>query len=129
MSRLQKRLGRARVSRTPTPMTTDDEYESDTASVGSVDSLWGNDPETIDVKGGWQDEMLETVDALGERKGSSVSGREELLKNFVRVASLKVLTVETLDGRVDELVANLGGMGKRGGGDKRRRFFAGGVSL
>ena len=129
MSRLQKRLGRARVSRTPTPMTTDDEYESDTASVGSVDSLWGNDPETIDVKGGWQDEMLETVDALGERKGSSVSGREELLKDFVRVASLKVLTVETLNGRVDELVANLGRMVKAGRSDKEMMLSARAISL
>ena len=129
MSRLQKRLGRARVSRTPTPLTTDDEYESDTASVGSVDSLWGNDPETIDVKGGWQDEMLETVDALGERKGSSVSGREELLKTFVRVASLKVLTEDTLNGRTEELVANLGRMVKAGRSDKELMLSARAISL
>src|ERR1700737_1245207 len=102
MSRLQKRLGRARVSRTPPPMTTDDENESDTAPVGSVDSLWGNDPETVDVKGGWQDEMLETVDALGERKGSSTVGREELLKSFCRVASLKVIKTDMLSGRGGE---------------------------
>lgn len=110
-------------------MTTDDEYDSDTASVGSVDSLWGNDPETVDVNGGWQDEMLETVDALGERKGSSVSGREELLKNFVRVASLKVLMVETLNGRVDELVANLGRMVKAGRSDKEVMLSARAISL
>ena len=110
-------------------MTTDDEYESDTASVGSVDSLWGNDPETVDVRGGWQDEMLETVDALGERKGSSVSGREELLKIFVRVASLKVITEDTLNGRVEELIANMGRMVKAGRSDKEVILSARAISL
>ena len=114
MSRLQKRLGKARVSRTPTPMTTDDEYESDTASVASNDSLWGNDPDTVDVKSNWQDEMLETLDALGDRKNSSTTGREELLKSFVRVASLKVVTEEMLAGRADELISLLGRMVKSG---------------
>ena len=129
MSRLQKRLGRSRVSRTPTPMTTDDEYESDTGSVGSVDSLWGNDPETVDVKGGWQDEMLETVDALGERKGSSTSGREELLKTFVRVASLKVITEDMLAGRGEELIAVLGRMVKSGRSEKEVILSARAISL
>src|SRR5271169_2167155 len=130
MSRLQKRLGRARVSRTPTPMTTDDEYESDTASVASVDSLWGNDPETVDVKSvGWKDEMLETVDALGDRKGSSTSGREELLKSFVRVASLKVITEDMLAGRGEELISILGRMIKGGRSDKEVSLSARAISL
>lgn len=129
MSRLQKRLGRARVSRTPTPMTTDDEYESDTASIASVDSLWGNDPETVDVKGRWEDEMLETVDALGERKGSSASGREELLKSFIRVASLKVISEDTIAGRGDELIAILGRMIKGGRSEKEVMLSGRAVSL
>ena len=129
MSRLQKRLGRSRVSRTPTPMTTDDEYESDTGSVASVDSLWGNNPETVDVKGRWQDEMLETVDALGERKGSSTSGREELLKSFVRVASLKVITEDMLAGRGEELIAILGRMIKSGRSEKEVTLSARAISL
>jgi hypothetical protein len=129
MSRLQKRLGRARVSRTPTPMTTDDEYESDTGSVASVDSLWGNEPETVDVKGSWQEELLETVDALGERKGSSTSGREELLKSFVRIASLKVVTEDMLDGRGQELIAVLGRMMKSGRSSKEVTLAARAISL
>jgi hypothetical protein len=129
MSRLQKRLGRARVSRTPTPMTTDDEYESDTGSVGSVDSLWGNEPESVDVKGSWQDELFETVDALGERKGSSTSGREELLKSFVRVASLKVITEDMLAGRGEELIAILGRMVKNGRSSKEVTLAARAISL
>jgi hypothetical protein len=129
MSRLQKRLGRARVSRTPTPMTTDDEYESDTGSVGSVDSLWGNEPESVDVKGSWQDELFETVDALGERKGSSTSGREELLRSFVRVASLKVMKEDMLAGRSDELIAILGRMVKNGRSSKEVTLAARAISL
>jgi hypothetical protein len=129
MSRLQKRLGRARVLRTPTPMTTDDEYESDTQSVTSVDSLWGNDPETVEVKDGWQDEMLETVDALGDRKGSSTLGREELLKSFVQVASLKVITEDMLQGRGEELVGILGRMIKGGRSNKEVALAARAISL
>jgi Interferon-related developmental regulator (IFRD) len=129
MSRLQKRLGRARVSRTPTPLTTDDEYESDTASVASVDSLWGNDPETVDIKGKWQDEMLETIDTLGERKGSSASGREELLKSFVRVASLKVITEDSLAGRAEELVGILGRTVKSGRSEKEIILAGRAISL
>ena len=129
MSRLQKRLGHSRVTRTPTPMTTDDEYESDTASVASVDSLWGTDPESVDIKSGWQNEMLEMVDALGERKGSSKSGREELLKSFVRVASLKVITTDMLAGRGEELIAILGRMVKSGRSEKEVMLSARPISL
>jgi Interferon-related developmental regulator (IFRD) len=110
-------------------MTTDDEYESDTQSVASVDSLWGNDPEEIDVKDGWQDEVLETVDALGERKGSSTTGREELLKTFVRVASLKVITEDTLEGRGKDLVAILGRTIKGGRSNKEVTLSARAISL
>lgn len=110
-------------------MTTDDEYESDTASVASVDSLWGNDPETVDIKGKWQDEILETVDALGERKGSSASGREELLKSFVRVASLKVITSDMLAGRGGELIDILGRMIKSGRSEKEVSLSARAISL
>jgi len=129
MSRLQKRLGRARISRTPTPLTTDDEYESDTASVASMDSLWGNEPESIDIKGKWQDEILETIDSLGERKGSSTAGREELLKSFVRVASLKVVTEEMLSGRGEELIGMLGRMVKTGRSEKEITLAARALAL
>jgi hypothetical protein len=129
MSRLQKRLGRARVSRTPTPMTTDDEYESDTASVGSVDSLWGNDPETVDVNGGWQDELLETVEALCERKGSSVAGREDLLKTFVRTASLKVIKEDIFGCRGEDFVSVLGRMVKSGRSEKEVILAARAIAL
>lgn len=129
MSRLQKRLGKARVSRTPTPMTTDDEYDSDTASVASNDSLWGNDPESVDVKSTWQDEMIETLDALAERKGSSTSGREELLKSFIRVASLKVITEDMLAGRGEELTAILGRMVKGGRSVKEVTLSARAIAL
>jgi len=117
------------VSRTPTPMTTDDEYESDTQSVGSVDSLWGNEPESVDFKDGWQDEMLETVDALGDRKGSSMRGREELLKSFVRVASLKVVTEDMLAARGEDLVGILGRMVKGGRSMKEVSLAARALSL
>ena len=117
------------MSRTPTPMTTDDEYESDTQSVGSVDSLWGNEPESVDFKDGWQDEMLETVDALGDRKGSSMRGREELLKSFVRVASLKVVTEDMLAARGEDLVGILGRMVKGGRSMKEVSLAARALSL
>jgi len=110
-------------------MTTDDEYESDTGSVASVDSLWGNDPESVDVKGGWQDEMLETVDSLSNRKGSSVAGREELLKSFVRMASLKVLKEDMLTGRSEELVSTLGRMIRSGRSEKEVTLTARSISL
>jgi hypothetical protein len=110
-------------------MTTDDEYESDTASVASNDSLWGNDPDTVDVKSNWQDEMLETLDALGDRKNSSTTGREELLKSFVRVASLKVVTEEVLAGRADELISLLGRMVKSGRSVKEVTLAARAISL
>ena len=110
-------------------MTTDDEYESDTQSVGSVDSLWGNEPEAVDFKDGWQDEMLETVDALGDRKGSSMRGREELLKSFVRVASLKVVTEDMLAARGQDLVGILGRMVKGGRSMKEVSLAARAISL
>jgi len=110
-------------------MTTDDEYESDTQSVGSVDSLWGNEPESVDFKDGWQDEMLETVDALGDRKGSSMRGREELLKSFVRVASLKVVTEDMLAARGEDLVGILGRMVKGGRSMKEVSLAARALSL
>jgi len=129
MSRLQKRLGKARASRTPTPMTTDDEYESDTASVASNDSLWGNDPESVDVKGSGQDEIIETLDALAERKGSSTSGREELLKSFIRVASLKVVTEDMLAGRGEELITIFGRMVRSGRSDKEITLSSRAIAL
>lgn len=110
-------------------MTTDDEYESDTASVASVDSLWGNDPESVDVKSNWQDELLETIDALGERKNSSTTGREELLKTFVRVASLKVVTEQGLAGRGEELALLLGRMVKGGRSTKEVVLASRAISL
>lgn len=129
MSRLQRKLGRARISRTPTPLTTDDEYESDAASVASVDSLWGNDPESVHIKGKWQDEMLETVDSLNERKGSSSSGREELLKSFVRMASLKIVTEEILEGRLEGFIRTLERTIKNGRTEKEITLVGRAISL
>ena len=110
-------------------MTTDDEYESDTASVASIDSLWGNDPESVDVKSSWQDEIIETLDGLAERKGSSISGREELLKSFIRVASLKVITEDMLAGRGEELIAILGRMVRAGRSEKEVTLSGRAISL
>lgn len=70
------------------------------ASNETVDSVTG-DPD-ISFQRDWDQDLLEAIEGLIERKGSSTQGREELLCKIVRIMSLKY-TSSTLEGREADL--------------------------